>query len=75
MTDRLILLDSVIADTRDRLLAALETIESIDDPGPGADLISVALAITDAINLADTLAAGQNVSRLAIILEGGRHPQ
>ena len=40
---------------RGQLVSALEELESVDDPGPGPDLVGVALAVSQAVALIDAL--------------------
>jgi hypothetical protein len=47
--------DEMLDATDRRLRAALEEVEKVDDPFPGTDLVSVAIAIADAVTLIETL--------------------
>ena len=59
--------DLLLRAMRERLVNARHTVESIDDPGPGKDFISVAMAISHAIDLIDVLIIGRELE-----LEGNR---
>jgi len=52
----------MLKETHERLVTALHTIEAIDDPEPGVDFISVASAISDAIDLVDVLLISREIS-------------
>ena len=55
--------DEMLDATDHRLRAALEVVEMIDDPCPGPDLVSVAIAIADAVALIETLRVLRKSSR------------
>jgi hypothetical protein len=55
--------DEMLDATDRRLRTALEVVEMIDDPYPGPDLVSVAIAIADAVALIETLRLLRNSSK------------
>jgi hypothetical protein len=47
--------------TRDRLAAALEMLESVDDPAPGrVNYLEIAGALVEAVSFFDLILAGKN---------------